>query len=131
MRVVLDASAALALVLPDEGEAPDRWADILTSAAIDVPDLWHYEVANALIVGVRRERLTAAEAGLAASLLGSLGVQTHSSPTLARLLAGGAAHRLSAYDATYLVLATDTGATLLTRDAGLARAAQTTGVPLG
>jgi predicted nucleic acid-binding protein len=46
-------------------------------------------------------------------------------------LAVGAAHGLSAYDAAYLVLATDTGASLLTRDAGLARAAHATGVPLG
>lgn len=124
-------SELLALVLPDEGESPDRWVGILASAAIDVPDVWHYEVANALIVGVRRERLTSAEAGLAASLLGSLGAKTHPAPPLARLLAVGAAHGLSAYDAAYLVLATDTGSSLLTRDAGLTRAAQASGVPLG
>lgn len=72
-RVVLDASAALALVLPDEGELPASWSDVLAEGEIDVPSVWHYEVANALAVGTRRGRLTAAEAGLAANLLDSLG----------------------------------------------------------
>lgn len=118
MSVVLDASAALALVLPDESGNEDRWSDLLTSQAIDVPGLWHYEVANALIVGVRRQRLASAEAGLAASLLSSIGVRTHPAPPLARTLAIGAMYDLSAYDAAYLVLAIDTGGTLLTQDVG-------------
>lgn len=131
MSVVLDASAALALVLPDEGETADHWADILATEAIDVPDLWHYEVANALIVGVRRQRLTSAEAGLAASLLSSLGVRTHPAPPLARLLAVGALYDISAYDSAYLVLAIDTGGTLLTRDAEMSRAATQAGARVG
>lgn len=131
MSVVLDASAALALVLPDEHETPNRWTDILTSEAIDVPDLWHYEVANALIVGVRRQRLTSAEAGLAAHLLNSLGVRTHPAPPPSRMLDAGAMHGLSAYDAAYLVLAIDTGGSLLTHDAELSRATTQAGVRLG
>ena len=131
MSVVLDASAALALVLPDESGNEDRWSDLLTSQAIDVPGLWHYEVANALIAGVRRQRLTSAEAGLAASLLSSIGVRTHPAPPLARTLAIGAMYDLSAYDAAYLVLAIDTGGTLLTQDFGLSRAATQAGARLG
>lgn len=52
VSVVLDASAALALVVPDEGGSTERWVGLLTCEPIEVPDLWHYEVANALVVGV-------------------------------------------------------------------------------
>ena len=131
MSVVLDASAALALVLPDDGEAPAGWTDLLASEPLDVPALWHFEVANALATGRRRGRLTAAEAGLAATLLASLGVTTHPPAPLTRLLEVAALYELTAYDAAYLVLAIDTGDTLLTRDAQLARAAASAGVSRG
>ena len=62
-----------ALVLPDDGEVPAGWTHLLASEPLHVPALWHFEVANALATGRRRGRLTAAEAGLAATLLASLG----------------------------------------------------------
>jgi predicted nucleic acid-binding protein len=51
-------------------------------------------------------------------------------PDMAAVLATGSHHRLTAYDAAYLVLAEREGIPLATSDAKLGAAAQVAGVPV-
>jgi predicted nucleic acid-binding protein len=58
---VLDASATLAWAFEDEKDAyADAVADSLQQARSIVPSLWSLEVANALLMGERRGRITEA-----------------------------------------------------------------------
>lgn len=88
-----------------------------------VPDLAFAEVANALVVSVRKRETTHEDARrvletLAASPLAVESVRTVAQGALAIALTRG----LSAYDACYAALAEASGAILVTADAGLAAA---------
>lgn len=134
MALVVDASITMAWCFLDEATA-HTWAilDRVRDAGAIVPAIWPLEVANALLVGERRGRLTEAETTHAAELLRILPFETDPVP-LARVfgpvLGLGRAHRLSAYDASYLELAMREGLPLATRDARLSEAAIRVGVPL-
>ena len=58
-RWVVDSSMALAWGLPDErSPSADRfWNQVGSDSQLWVPSLWWYEIANALVVVCRRERL--------------------------------------------------------------------------
>jgi predicted nucleic acid-binding protein len=135
MTWVLDASAALAWVFersnPDEAARALAHLEKLAVEEAIVPELWHLEVANALVVAQRREVISTARAHGFLARLGALPIQTHSA-TFAdrreRLFDLGREHGLSAYDATYLDLALQTGAALATFDRRLADAADKAGV---
>lgn len=60
-----------------------------------VPSVWPLEVANALLVGERRKRLTPIDAARFLAILGIFPITVN---------AETAAHALSAYDAAYLEL---------------------------
>jgi predicted nucleic acid-binding protein len=66
VNFVLDASAALAWAFeraaPGEAEAAQRLLDRLKQDEALVPDLWHLEVANALVVAHRRGVVSLAQA---------------------------------------------------------------------
>lgn len=134
---VLDASAAIALVVPDES-GPRVHAVLAgidpASTAILVPALWWYECTNVLLTAVRRDRLAASQAREAMSSLWRLPTQTRdaSSPVDAlHLFHLGLGHGLTGYDAAYLGLAELTGATLLTLDERLRSAAEHLDIPVG
>jgi predicted nucleic acid-binding protein len=96
-----------------------------------VPPLWYWEVANVLNVGLRRGRLTGAEATARLELLARLRIQTDPESVArtwreTRILAE--AERLSVYDAAYLELAIRRGAGLATLDSSLASAAERRGI---
>lgn len=93
-----------------------------------VPLLWHYEVRNALLIGVRRGRLSPDSAGMHLGRLARLPVLTDGEADLPAAFDLAAAHGLSFYDALYLELAARRGAGLATLDARLARAAATEGI---
>ena len=130
--MVLDASVALAWVL--EGEATADTEDLLErvgGGGALVPALWHLEVANALGVAELRERVTGPDVDEGIEMLGRLPIAVDSETAdrafgetrgLARY------HGLSAYDASYLELASRTGLPLATLDNGLRRAAGAAGV---
>jgi len=132
VRCVLDASAALAFVLADEFSAHAQriLAHIVEHGAV-VPPLWKAEVANGLLSAWKRGRLD--EAGIAHALLGleRLRIQqmTQAQESLA-LISLGRATDLSAYDATYLLLALQGDLPLATLDRRLADAAVKEGVAL-
>lgn len=128
--VVVDASAALAWCFEDEhDDAADALLDEVVADGALVPPLWFEEIANALLVAERRARLSAARAAQLVSVLESLPLEiTEDDPSLGSLVQVGREHGLTAYDATYLVTALQSGCPLATRDAALAAAARRAGV---
>ena len=132
MRVlILDASVAAAWLFSDE---TDPRADVaLARLAEDgalVPQLWHLEIRNVLLVGERRGRVSAEQATEFLDALGELPIRTDTTPDLAAAFALARAHGLSFYDAVYIELAQRRQGTLATLDTVLARAATAAGLSL-
>ena len=96
-----------------------------------VPSLWPFEVANVLLIGERRQRLTQAQTVRFVELLETLPINvTGASREFRPLLALGREYGLSAYDAAYLNLAASLGLPLATLDVSLRAAADRAGVAL-
>lgn len=123
--LVLDCSVTLAWVMPDE---TSPYADVVletlkTGYAI-VPPLWVQEVANVLLVAVRRGRLDKGKALEFVSYLDMLDIRvSEETPDMAVmqwLIEFGLEHGLSSYDASYLLLAITEGLPLATLDKRLA-----------
>lgn len=132
MRCVLDASAALAFVLADEfTAAAGRILDYVVAQGAVVPPLWQSEVANGLLSAWKRDRIT--ESGIAHALVGLERLRidrTASDLEGSALIALGRSLEVSAYDATYLLVAMQQGLPLATLDRRLAEAANLAGVEL-
>jgi predicted nucleic acid-binding protein len=128
---VIDASTALAAVLPDEDSAFARAA---VAAALDddlvVPALWMYEIQNGLIMAVRRNRIDIASANDALAALRALRAELKAPQGLGQEFRLGRAHALTAYDAAYLAVALGMGARLATNDKRLRGVAENLGVAL-
>jgi predicted nucleic acid-binding protein len=132
---VLDASAALPWCFRDEAsEAVNRLLKRLqTNEEALVPAHWTVEVGNALLVAIRRKRISREDVIRFLSDLEILPIQVRSTNHLAmatRLLPLAEKHGLSLYDTAYLQLALSERLPLATQDAQLARAAQSEGVAL-
>jgi predicted nucleic acid-binding protein len=133
MELVLDASVALAWVLPDEtsSRADRLLAKISSESVFWVPALWWYEAANALTVAHRRRRLTEADRARAIALYGTLPIRTDAAldaDALARFQVLAEEHGVSVYDAAYVELAQRRGLRVATFDHRLAGAARRAGV---
>lgn len=107
---VADASVAIGGVHP--AQATEQTAAMLDAigngTTLEVPALWPLEVANALLVLVRRRKLAEGERQSALGWLRGLRMRIdHDMSALAftRLSELAAAHHLSVYDAAYLELA--------------------------
>ncbi len=129
---VLDASVALSWFFEDEAsEESLRVRGRLTEERAVVPALWMYEVANAFVVASHRGRMTLDQAARAAQLLAELPIDVEPpGRDVTDLLDLAAAHALSAYDASYLQLASLRGIPLATLDQRLTTAAKVVGVQL-
>jgi predicted nucleic acid-binding protein len=125
---VLDASAALALAMPDEAAVAERVAAHLSHATATAPDLFVYEVANVLATAQRRGRLSASNARRIADLIDRLDVRLERPAPVAELSTLAFTLGLSAYDAAYLQMAERQGCPLITGDSRLASIAQARGV---
>lgn len=130
--LVLDASIAMTWCYPDEhSDFAYGVLDALEHRPAMVPALWAVEVANALVVGERRCRLTSSDIARFFELLQGLPIETDTqtaSRALTDTLRLARTHGLSAYDAAYLELAMREGWTLATLDRQLKRAAKAVGV---
>jgi predicted nucleic acid-binding protein len=128
MKVVLDASAALAAVLGQE--AGTAVLDVLSGAAVVIaPELFAAEVTSGLwkYVSVRQLTIEAAAERLDAAL--KLVDRYHPMAGLAQeVLREASARRHSVYDLCYVVLARREGAAVLTIDARLRKLLGTVGV---
>lgn len=133
MDWVLDCSPALAWALPDEtSKRADRFlSEVSRKSVLWVPALWWYEMANALTMAQRRQRLAEADRMRLVELYGMLPIQTdtHLIPDVMwRFHALAQEYGLSAYDAAYLELAQRRGLGLATLDRRLIKAARKAGV---
>lgn len=131
---VLDASLTLAWMLPDEAsDYGDAILQQVLAGKAWVPDLWPHEVANALVMALKRGRITQAQRALFAEELLKLPIEVASVP--ARLVLESQVtlaerYGLTAYDAAYLDLALRKGLPLATQDKAMSRAAAKAGVSL-
>jgi predicted nucleic acid-binding protein len=121
-RVVLDASAALHLVM--DGESSDAIAEHLDGAQlVTAPDLFAGEVANGLWRYVEHGDITADEAtDRLAAALALAGPLVPGTIVAHEALVAAATYHHPVYDMMYAVLARRQGAAVITRDARLARA---------
>ena len=132
--LVVDGSATLGLLLPDENQTPAAHklrAALDTAVQVNVPPHWWAEMANGILMAERRKRLTQALAMEVLALLAALQVTTDDEPaerSVAATVALARQQRLTAYDAAYLELAIRRGATLASQDHALLKAALTCGV---
>ena len=132
---IVDCSVALAWVFGNQ--ATEYTRELLMKqrrgAALVVPSLWYYEVANGLVVGLRRRLLTADNHADALRFFKSLrltrddeGVEEAFSVTSTLSQRYG----LTVYDASYLELALRRRIPFATRDVALQAAARKSGVEL-
>ncbi len=132
--MVIDSSIAIAWCFPDEqDEYSQSVLDALSSERATVPDLWHLEVANTLVVGERRKRSTQADTVTWLGFLAQLPITVDDETkahAFRETLNLAREHNLSAYDAAYLELAMRRGLPLATLDEKLKTAARTIRAPL-
>lgn len=124
MNVVIDASAAVGLVLAMPGT--ESFTPLLEQAAfVAAPDLYVAEVGNALWKYRKANLLPMARCELALEQIVSLPDRFEPSSTLyIEAFALACRHLHPVYDALYLVLARRTNATILTMDRHLAALAE-------
>ena len=106
---VVDSSLALAWCFPDEqAPYPQSVLDSLADVQAFVPELWHLEMANALLVGERRRRCTQADVTRWLAYLEALPINVDeetSARAWSDILDLARTHKLSSYDPAYLELA--------------------------
>ena len=126
---VLDASVAASWLLDDEDD-PDASAALERLGQEDalVPQLWHIEIRNCLLVAQRRRRLSNNDLGERLRALAGLPVRTDADYDPDSSFALAQEHGLSFYDALYLNLAQRRCVPLATLDRALRRAAAAEGV---
>lgn len=129
---VLDASLTLAWALPDEAsEYSDEILKQLVAGKAWVPDLWPHEVANGLVMALRRGRITQAQRASFTEELLNLSIESATAPPRTVLESQAALadqYGLTAYDAAYLDLALRKGLPLATQDEAMSAAAAKAGV---
>ncbi len=118
---VLDASVLAALYVDDPAtEQSEAALKRMERYEMHAPDLVVLEVANVLWKRVRREELHAEDAMAAIADLSAAAIQFHPVGGLvAQSLALALSHGFTAYDATYVALATRVGGIVMTNDGGM------------
>lgn len=131
--LVIDASIAMGWMV-DTPTPPValRALHLLQSGTIGVvPDLWYYEVCNALMTAERRGRASAQLVSSHVSDIERLAAFLEVSPTTpSALIAAARQSGLTAYDAAYFELALRRGLPLATLDSKMRAAAQKAGIVL-
>jgi predicted nucleic acid-binding protein len=132
---VVDASVGVGWVVSSQSSAAS--AKLLDEVAAGipfvVPGLWMFEVANTLLVLMRRKKIQLQQATRARGALSRLHpVIDDAGPrrALTRIWELADEFTLSIYDAVYLELAERKGLPLASKDTALRAAAEKSGVPL-
>lgn len=133
-RFVVDCSVTMGWCF--ENQSDDYTRAILSKLVRDeasVPSVWPLEVANILVTGERRNKITRSTTERFVAVLGGLAIfveeETHRR-ALGSILVLAREQTLSSYDAAYLELALREGLPLATRDEKLKAAAHAVGVEL-
>lgn len=116
---IMDASAAVEYVL--ETNIGSRVATLIANARLIAPEIIDAEVLSALRRKMQRGEISEAEALDALDKLEGMIIERISSRTFMRK-ALELRHNITAYDALYVAIAQERGATLLTYDGPLTRA---------
>lgn len=128
MNLIVDASMALSWLFErqksEEKSASVKTLEALSEVDARVPELWHIEIINALLVGERRGVITQAQTSDFLFKLSRLPIKTdvRSSSSRDVILALAREYQLSSYGTLYLDLALNINAVLATFDKNLARA---------
>ncbi|WP_420469835.1 type II toxin-antitoxin system VapC family toxin [Brevundimonas sp. FT23042] len=129
--VVLDASAALAWILPSQATtAASRLLEQADEHDFIAPDVFLWEVANVLITKARSGSVVVVSA---LDQLDELKIDfdhAFSAAEVRRLVDVAAVTRISLFDAAYLALAMEQDAVLASRDGPLLAAATAAGLPV-
>ena len=132
MKFVIDCSFSCALFLPDENSTfvSNFFESLTKREVILVPTLWWYEIANVLVMAVRRDRINHAQVTEIIELVDEFEITTKeisSFSSVKNIYEIAQIYRLSAYDAAYLSLAITEKAALATLDENLLKAAKKIG----
>lgn len=132
--MVVDASMTLAWHFRDEKTPQTHAVFAMTDDhAVVVPQHWFAEVANALVMGERRARATAADSAFFVERLADFDLTIDDlmpQESIARILPLARAHGLTVYDTFYLELAQRRGLPLASLDRDLCDAARSVGVTI-
>ena len=130
--LILDASSALCWCFEDEDDSyVDELIDLVAADGAIVPTIWPLEIANALVVAERADRITIPESASFLALIQELPISIDSgavSNVFGQTIDLARDHRLSSYDASYLELAVRTQLPLATLDVALGQAAKDLGI---
>ena len=122
--MVLDASLALAYVMPDEASsAADSLMGRIHDEPVLAPTIWIYEVASALRMGQVRKRLSAEMADLVITTLHELHIEFEH-PDGHKLMQLSLQTGLTVYDASYVALCLQHELPLATLDRRIVQAAR-------
>lgn len=117
--MITDSSVILMAFFPDEaGQAQAQailQAHALRRVELHAPSLLPYEIANAVLVAARRDRVSMETAEAILSAFEGLGISLHAAPRIPALHLARRFNR-SAYDAAYLALAEAMDRPLVTAD---------------
>lgn len=129
MKFVVDASATLAFMFPEERDDAARTvaAGVCSGDAV-APALWAWEIQNVIVVSERRGHLDGARAAKILADASLLPVRLELGSTFGDEAAFARRYKLTVYDALYLELAFRLGLPLATRDAALRAAADDLGI---
>ncbi len=132
LELVIDASIVTAWCFKDE--TTDYTNGILQAISASrealAPRLWAYEVRNSVLTGVRRKRITKADAEDFLDSLKSLPIRLTDPLSYDAVFTLADRHNLTVYDAAYLDLALRESLPLASLDQELIRAASRSGVAL-
>jgi predicted nucleic acid-binding protein len=132
--LVLDSSVTVAWYVPDEGSSATRsLLDRVVEQGAIVPQHWQLEVGNALLLAMRRRRVSQQRRAEAMEQLLRMQLSVDGETlnhAWARSLAIADRHRLTLYDACYLELAQRKGLPLATLDRDLRMAGEALGLEL-
>jgi predicted nucleic acid-binding protein len=132
VRFVLDGSVALSWCFKDERTAKSlEVLDLLETGEADVPAIWPMEIANVVVMALKRNRLTADSARTFLSDIDKAKITVWPFETRPDVLfASAQKHELTVYDAAYIDLALQLSLPLATFDAEMRVAAQRAGISL-
>jgi predicted nucleic acid-binding protein len=134
MAFVLDTSVSMAWCFDDETTPyTSSVLDHLRTTEAFAPFLWPLEVANVLLVGLRRGRIDEGRSLQFRGILATLPIridQPSLDQALGPILSVARGQGLSAYDAAYLELALRLGLPLATQDARMRASAVRLGVQI-
>jgi predicted nucleic acid-binding protein len=130
--LVIDSSLAAAWCFPDERTDYTNAILQAISAPLEAvtPRLWAYEVRNSVLMGLRRKRITPADAQEFLASIKSLPIRLADPVSYDGVFSLADRHGLTVYDAAYFDLALREGLPLASLDNALCKAAGNSGVAL-